>query len=74
MSREDVWFSSIKKTVKQKLLKNRFVFITSSNNTWLDFVDRISQIYDFTKLNYTVFLLDAGKWLLMAYQFKTLWI
>ena len=37
--------------------------MTASSNPWDEFLDGISQIYDFEKLEKIVFLSDAGKWL-----------
>lgn len=48
----------------RRILKDRFVFITSSSSTWNDFLDTVSKIYDFEKLEKIVFLSDAGKWLI----------
>lgn len=64
MSKEFVCFSGIDQKKKRRILKDRFVFITSSNTPWNDFLDTVTQIYDFEKLNKIVFLSDAGKWLL----------
>ena len=63
MSKEFVCFSGIEQVGKRRILKDRFVFITSSSTTWNDFLDTVTQIYDFEKLNKIVFLSDAGKWL-----------
>ncbi len=63
MSKEFVCFSGIKQIRKRRILKDRFVFITSSNTTWNDFLDTVTTIYDFEKLNKIVFLSDGGKWL-----------
>ncbi len=63
MSKEFVCFSSIEQVGKRRILKDRFVFITSSSTTWNDFLDTVTTIYDFEKLNKIVFLSDAGKWL-----------
>lgn len=64
MSKEFVCFSGIKQEKNRSILKDRFVFITSSSTTWNDFLDIVTQIYDFEKLNKIVFLSDAGKWLI----------
>lgn len=42
MSKEFVRFSSIKQVGKRRILKDRFVFITSST-TWSNFLDTVSQ-------------------------------
>lgn len=63
MSKEFVCFSGIEQIGKRRSLKDRFVFITSSSTTWNDFLDTVTQIYDFEKLNKIIFLSDAGKWL-----------
>lgn len=63
MSKEFVCFSGIEQIGKRRTLKDRFVFITSSSTTWNDFLDTLTQIYDFEKLNKIIFLSDAGKWL-----------
>lgn len=64
MSKEFVCFSGIEQIHKRRKLKDRFVFITSSNTTWADFLNQVTQIYNFEKLNKIVFLSDAGKWLI----------
>lgn len=64
MSKEFVCFSGIEQKGKRRTLKDRFIFITSSTSTWNDFLDIVTQIYDFEKLNKIVFLSDAGKWLI----------
>lgn len=63
MSKVFVCFSGIEQKHSRRELKNRFVFITSSNTTWADFLEQIAQIYDFEKIVKIVFLSDAGKWL-----------
>lgn len=64
MSKAFVCFSGIEQVGKRRILKDRFVFITSSSSTWNDFLDTVSKIYDFEKLEKIVFLSDAGKWLI----------
>ncbi len=64
MSKEFVCFSGIEQMKNRRILKDRFVFITSSSSTWNDFLDTVSKIYDFEKLEKIVFLSDAGKWLI----------
>lgn len=63
MSKEFVCFSGIEQVHKTRKLKDRFVFITSSNTPWADFLDQVTQVYDFEKIEKIVFLSDAGKWL-----------
>lgn len=63
MSKQFVCFTGIKNIGKQRRLVNRFIFMTASSNPWDEFLDGISQIYDFEKLEKIVFLSDAGKWL-----------
>lgn len=62
MSKEFVCFSGIEQVHKTRKLKDRFVFITSSNTPWADFLDQVTQVYDFEKIEKIVFLSDAGKW------------
>lgn len=64
MSKEFVCFSGIEQKGNRRTLNDRFVFITSSSSTWDDFIDSVTQIYDFEKLNKIVFLSDAGNWLI----------
>lgn len=63
MSKEFVCFTGIKNIRKQRRLENRFIFMTASSKPWDEFLDCVSQIYDFEKLEKIVFLSDAGKWL-----------
>ena len=63
MSKAFVCFTGIKNIKKKRKLENRFVFMTSSSRAWDDFLNCVSQVYDFEKLNKIVFLSDGGKWL-----------
>lgn len=63
MSKCFVAFSGIEQNKDRKVLKDRFVFITSSKSPWDDFLDAITKVYDFSKLKKIVFLSDAGSWL-----------
>lgn len=64
MSKCFVCFSGIEQKGKRKVLKDRHVFITSSNSPWRDFLDDVTAVYDFEKIKKVVFLSDAGSWLL----------
>lgn len=64
MSKEFVCFSGIEQKKNKRILNDRFVFITSSDTPWDDFLDIVTTIYDFEKLNKIIFLSDAGKWLI----------
>lgn len=63
MSKAFVCFTGIKNIKKKRKLENRFVFMTSSSKPWDDFLNCVSQVHDFEKLNKIVFLSDGGKWL-----------
>lgn len=63
MSKCFVCFTGIEQSGSRRILKNRMVFITSSDHPWKGFLDFVTQIYDFQKLNYITFLSDGGKWL-----------
>lgn len=63
MSKEFVCFTGIKNEKKRRILENRFIFMTASSSPWTEFLDCVTQIYDFEKINKIVFLSDAGKWL-----------
>lgn len=63
MSKCFVCFSGIKNIKKRRVLQDRFIFMTSTSSPWSEFMDTISQIYDFEKLDNIVFLSDGGKWL-----------
>ncbi len=63
MSKCFVAFSGIEQKKNRRTLKDRFVFITSSKSPWNDFLDIVTQVYDFSKLEKIVFLSDAGSWL-----------
>ena len=64
MSKCFVCFTGISQKGKRKSLNNRMVFETASSSPWNDFLDFVTKIYDFEKLENIVFLSDAGKWLL----------
>ena len=49
---------------KRRILKNRFIFITSSDTPWTDFIDVVTSVYDFEKIKNISFLSDAGPWLI----------
>ena len=64
MSKGFICFSGISQEGKRRILKDRHVFITSSNNPWNEFLDDVTTVYDFEKIKKVVFLSDAGNWLL----------
>ncbi len=68
MSKCFVVFSGIEQTKKRKILKDKFVFITSSKNPWDSFINTVSEVYDFSKINKIVFLSDAGSWLVSGFS------
>lgn len=68
MSKCFVVFSGIEQVKKRKILKNKFIFITSSQNPWDSFINTVSEIYDFSKINKIVFLSDAGSWLVSGFS------
>lgn len=71
MSKCWVVFSGIEQQGNRRVLKDKMVFITSSNNPWQYLLDRITKIYDFEKIENIVFLSDGGRWLTSgAYDLK----
>ena len=64
MSKCFVTFTGIKRKGKRSRLIGRHVFITSSNTPWKVFMDEISNIYDFEKIETISLLSDAGSWIL----------
>ena len=63
MSKSFVCFDKIIQTNHQRRLNNRMIFLTSSSSPWNSFLDFVTKVYDFEKLDYIVFLSDAGRWL-----------
>ena len=63
MSKAFVCFTGIKNVGKQRRLENRFIFMTASSKPWDEFLNCVSEIYDFEKIETIVFLSDGGKWL-----------
>lgn len=63
MSKCFVCFTGITQNHSRKKLDNRMVFETASSSPWDSFIDFVTKIYDFEKLEYIVFLSDAGRWL-----------
>ena len=71
MSKCFVTFTGIKRKGKRSRLIGKHVFITSSNNPWKVFIDEISNIYDFEKIETINLLSDAGSWILSGkYELK----
>ena len=64
MSKCFVCFSGIEQKGNRRILKNKFIFITSSDTPWTDFIDAVTSIYDFEKIKNISFLSDAGPWLI----------
>ena len=64
MSKCFVVFTGIKQKGKRKKLIGKHIFITSNNSPWIEFMDEISQIYDFEQIDEINFLSDSGNWLL----------
>ena len=64
MSKCFVVFNGIKQKGKRKKLIGRHIFITSNNSSWIEFMDEISQIYDFEQIDEINFFSDSGNWLL----------
>ena len=64
MSKCFVTFTGIKQNGKRKELVGKHVFITSSKSPWTEFINEISEIYDFEQIEEINFLSDAGNWLL----------
>lgn len=63
MSKCFVCFTGIIQYNHQRRLENRMIFETSSSSPWNSFLDFVTKVYDFEKLDYIIFLSDAGKWL-----------
>lgn len=64
MSKCFVTFTGIERKGKRCRLLGRHIFITSSNTPWQDFMNEISNIYNFEKLKNINLLSDAGSWIL----------
>lgn len=64
MSKCFVVFTGIKQKGKRKELVGKHIFITSSKNPWIEFINEVSQIYDFETIEEINFLSDGGNWLL----------
>ena len=64
MSKCFVVFTGIKQKGKRKELIGKHVFITDSKTPWVEFINEISEIYDFEQIEEINFLSDAGSWLL----------
>lgn len=59
-----VSFEGIEKVSKNRnKLINRTVFSTYSNTPWTEFLDTITQKYDFTKINNIYLIGDGGTWI-----------
>lgn len=59
-----VVFTGIEQKGKRKKLTGKHVFITSSNTPWVEFINQISEIYDYEQIDEINFLSDFGNWLL----------
>ena len=59
-----VTFTGISRKGKRNRLIGKHTFITSSSNPWKDFMNEISNIYNFENLNTINLLSDAGSWIL----------
>ena len=71
MSKCWVVFSGIEQKGNRRILKDKMVFITNSDNPWQYLLDRITKIYDFERIENIVFLSDGGRWLTSgAYDLK----
>ena len=71
MSKCFVTFSGIEQHGKRRILKDRMVFITSSTSPWNNFLNQVTKVYDFEKIENIVFLSDGGRWLTSgAYDLK----
>ena len=64
MSKCFVTFTGIHRKGKRSRLIGRHIFITSSNQPWKDFIEEISNIYNFENINTIHLLSDAGAWIL----------
>ena len=64
MSKCFVVFTGIKQKNKRKELIGRHIFITDSKTPWIEFINEVSQIYDFEEVEEINFLSDSGNWLL----------
>lgn len=64
MSKCFVVFTGIEQKGKRKKLIGKHVFITDSKNPWIEFINQVSEIYDFEQVEEINFLSDSGNWLL----------
>ena len=64
MSKCFVTFTGIKRKGKRSRLIGRYVFITTSDKPWKEFMDEIYMIYNFEEINTINLLSDAGSWIL----------
>lgn len=71
MSKCFVTFTGIKRKGKRTRLIGKHIFITSSDTPWIYFMEEISNIYNFEKLENINLLSDAGSWILSgAHELK----
>ena len=63
MSKAFISFTDIETKGNRRILKNKFTFLTTSNNPWDEFMNTISKIFDFQKIKTIKVLSDAGTWI-----------
>lgn len=63
MSKAFISFTDIETKGNRRTLKNKFTFLTTSNNPWDEFMNTISKIFDFKKIKTIKVLSDAGYWI-----------
>jgi hypothetical protein len=63
MSKVFVTFTGIKQEHGRRTLINKTTFLTASSNPWVEFVDFVSKIYDFSNYKAIKVLSDAGTWI-----------
>ena len=63
MSKAFVAFTGMDVKGARRTLENKVTFLTSSKQTWQDFMDFIPTIFDFSKIKNIKVLSDAGTWI-----------
>jgi hypothetical protein len=63
MSKAFITFTGIEQKHSRRTLINKTTFLTANSNPWVEFVDFISKIYDFSKYKNIKVLSDAGTWI-----------
>ena len=68
MTKAFITFTGVKQEHKRRKLINKTTFLTASSNPWVEFVDFICKIYDFSKYKKIKVLSDAGTWIVNGVQ------